>query len=336
MSPKLKSSITGTGGCGSSKGHVNNVHNKLNINEEYMEAFRTKSYMEICSNVQGHLRRTSTTKEEIFSSPLPSYTHLCDHLQEPQQEILSDMIKNCSGHCLRRCLVDYFDCSLEACKICGFLLQNVDQTRTLYSKIQKIIHLSNSSDQCGLISHELASFAKLANPLSSWTPVQFHQIHDRYELVLYQLTLTRKKIQRREKLIRLCKKAAGIAVTLALVTVSFGFLKWKMKSVNTSVLARGGAQLDAAAKGIYILNRDFDTVNRLVMRLYDEIEHGKDIAKMCVSNQNKQLLMEVVREFKINESCFVEKLRVLEEHIYLCFLTIKRARRLVLQEIMMP
>ncbi|XP_042494958.1 UPF0496 protein At1g20180-like [Macadamia integrifolia] len=363
------------GRCGSSKEHVSNVHRKLNVNEEYKEAFRTKSYVEICGEVQDQMRRTSITEDETFSSPspFPSYKQLFDQLLEPPQEVLTTMIESCSAsHHLRCLLVDYFECSLEACKICGFLLQSIDQTRSHYCKIHRIINLSKglvmnsisdyTDDPCELIFRELASFADLANPLSGSTPVQFNLIHKRYELVLYKLTRTHKKLERRAKLIRLCKKALGISLVItcttlavvtlilaahslvgiaaspALFTASLGLLKRGIKStrmkLSPSALSRVGAQLDAAAKGIYILNKDFDTVSRLVIRLQDEVEHIKDIAKMCLRNQSKQLLTEVVKEFKTNESCFLEKVGELEEHLYLCFLTIKKARRLVLQEIM--
>uniref|UniRef100_A0A175YNX8 Uncharacterized protein n=1 Tax=Daucus carota subsp. sativus TaxID=79200 RepID=A0A175YNX8_DAUCS len=75
-------------------------------------------------------------------------------------------------------------------------------------------------------------------------------------------------------------------------------------------------------------------MSRLVMRLYDEIEHSKAMADMCVRNKKTGVLKEVVREFWIGETCLNEQLKELEEHINLCFLTINRSRRLVLQEVM--
>ncbi|KAF8410390.1 hypothetical protein HHK36_002918 [Tetracentron sinense] len=362
MWPKLKSSLTRTGGSRRELG--NNVRNKLNLNEEYMEAFRTKSFTEIWSRVQGQLR--SKSNERLSSlSPFPSYIHLYDYLLEPRQEILVEMIKSSNLHQL---LIDYFQGSLEAFRTCGFLLQTIDQTRDNYCIIQRVIKLTRmvpncgnyTDDQCRIISGELASFAKLDNPLSNSSPLQFRLLHDRYGLMLDQLTLKRTRVERRAKMVRLCKKTAGLSLVITcgtivvamlvlavhttvgivaapgLVACSLAFFKKRIKSargkLKTSTLTRYSAQLDAAAKGVYILNRDFDTMSRLVMRLYDEIEHIKIIARMCARSKKKQMLKEVVREFQNHECCFLEQLGELEEHIYLCFLTINRARRLVIQE----
>jgi hypothetical protein len=54
---------------------------------------------------------------------------------------------------------------------------------------------------------------------------------------------------------------------------------------------------------------------------------------VCVKNGKREILKEVVREFHANESSFLEQIEELEEHIYLCFLTINRSSRLVFQEI---
>ncbi|KAF8377788.1 hypothetical protein HHK36_031173 [Tetracentron sinense] len=349
--PKLKSPLTRTGG--SRREHVNNVRNKPNVNEEYMEAFRTKSYTEMWSKVQ------------VFERPSPSYIHLSDYLLEPRQEILVEIIKNSDFHHL---LIDYFEASSEASKICGFLLQSIDQTRANYCIIQRVLNLSRrvpnyenyTDDQCQIIFRELASFAKLDNPLSRSSPVQFLLIHDKYGLMLDQFIFTRKKMVKRAKVIDLCKKSAGLSLIIAcsaiaiatlvltvhtgigivaaagIFTCSLAFFKQRMKSargkLKTRKLSRHIAQLDAAAKGVYILDRDFDMISRLVMRLDDEMEHRKSIARMCVRKKKRQILKEVVREFQTHECCFLEQLGELEKHIYLCFLNINRARSLVIQE----
>lgn len=69
-------------------------------------------------------------------------------------------------------------------------------------------------------------------------------------------------------------------------------------------------------------------------RLFDEVEHRKALADMCVRNKKPELLKEVVKEFHTHDLCYLEQLEELEQHIYLCFHTINRSRKLVMDEIM--
>ncbi|RZC66761.1 hypothetical protein C5167_010451 [Papaver somniferum] len=371
-------------GGSSKEQNVNNVNivSKLNVKDEYMEALRTKSYIDIWSKVQGQLRKTSTpltTNNDVVVdvidriatsiSRIPSYTHISDYLLEPQQEVLLELIQKSNLHQL---LIDYFEASLEACRICGSILKCIDQARANYCKIQRVIKLSkrvpsdlpggiSNEDKVRIIFGELASFAKLDNPLSNSSKLKFSIIHDRYGSMLNLLTVKRKKVARRVKVISLSKKAWGVSVVmlcsgLAIATIilavhslvgfvavpglmcmQLGYLKKKLRSAKNGLkrnkLNQFHNQLDAAAKGVYTLNSDFDTISRLVMRLHDEIEHGKSIAQWCVKTQKKQMLKEVIKEFQTQENCFLEKLGELEEHVYLCVLTINRARRLVIKEI---
>ncbi|XP_058090814.1 UPF0496 protein At1g20180 [Magnolia sinica] len=368
MWPKLKSSFTKGGFWKFSRGkfpreHLTNVGNKLNVNEEYMEAFRTKSYTEIWSKVQGQLRRTN--EERLSLSPIPSYLHHPEYLLEPRQETLIAVINGCNLHSLIR---DYFEGSLEACKICGFLLQCVDQTRTNHCIIQRVLRATKrvardyTKEQCTYISAQLATFASLENPLSGSSQLQFHQIHDLYSSMLRRLTSKHKKIMRRAKFVRFCKKASCVSLTVAcgaltivmlvvaahtlfgllatpiIMCSSTPFLRRRIRTRRPTryrSLKRLGMQLDAAAKGAYILDRDFDTMSRLATRLHDEIEHSKAVIGIFLRNGNGHLLEEVVNELRSNENNFLEQLGELEEHVYLCFLTINRARRLVFQEIVM-
>ncbi|KAK9271393.1 hypothetical protein L1049_026983 [Liquidambar formosana] len=318
------------------------------------------------SKVQGQLRITSFDKLSPSSSR-SLYMHLSEYLIEPRQDALADMIESINIHHL---LISYFEASFEASNVCGLLLRSIHQTRANYKIIKRVIkqtkrvhdHTEFTDDQCRPIFGELAKFALLNNPLSAITPVQFHDIHDGYKALLRQLTSKQKKIRRKAKFRRLCKKVAafslvmscgaltiallvcaihsvvGIVAAPGLVACSLGLFKKRIKMtrrwLGTSLLERLGAQLDFAAKGVYILINDFDTMGRLVGRLHDEVEHSKAIASMCVRNGKGKVLKEVVKEFHVHEACFMEQLEELEDHVYLCFLTINRSRRLVIQEIM--
>ena len=162
---------------------------------------------------------------------------------------------------------------------------------------------------------------------------------------------------------RLCKKFAGFGLVVTCTAVAAALMVLAIHSMVGIVIAPGlmvcwvaavknryalsgrrriggscslerlGAQLDAAAKGIYYLVKDFDTMSRLVNRLYVEVEHSKSIVDICVRNGGSEMLMEVVKEFHVHDSFFLEQLEELEDHIYLCLLSIKRSRMHVVQEI---
>ncbi|CAL5383420.1 unnamed protein product [Camellia sinensis] len=356
---KFKSPFTRTGRRENKR--ADSLANKLSVNEEYMEAHRTKSYVDMLTKVQGQMGRKSLDRLASSSSSNPLRVHLSEYLLEPRQETLTNMIEGSNLHHL---LIDYFEASFEACNTCELLLRSVHQARANYQIIKRVIKLTKRTSDCTqshAIFEELTLFASLKNPLLIISPTRYRDIHNSYGILLHKLTKKLGKVRRRAKFIRYCKKILGFGLVVSygallfallvltvhsmvgifaapgLVVCSLGLVKKSKlvtRGLKMSLLERLGAQLEVAAKGVFILINDFDTMSRLVMRLQDEIEHNKAIADMCVTNGNSEVLMEVVREFRINQTCFLEQLEELEEHIYLCFLTINRSRTLVMHEIM--
>lgn len=384
MWKKHKSPSAETAGR-SRKDSGNSLSTKSNVNEEYLNAFRSNSYEEIWDIVQGKLgiissTSTTTTSTGCSSSSLssPFYLDLSELLLEPRQETLKSMIDNLNFH---RLLVEYFEASLRACNICELLLRSIEQTRSDYQKIKRVIKMSkrvlvndhdyhNNPDHhqehidqySRAIFRELAAIALLKNPLSVISPLQYRDLRDGYMVLLRKLTTKGKKIKRREKLKRLCKKVGGAGLVVTHIALSIALLVFAFHSVFGIVAAPlvgcsavylsnrkkkratdspapqlpGGGlgeQLDVAAKGMFILINDFDTTCQMVRRLHDEVEHRKSVAEICVRNRKFELLREVVKEFRDEDSSFMEQLEELEGHIYLCLLTMNRSRRLVIQEI---
>jgi methyl-accepting chemotaxis protein len=129
---------------------------------------------------------------------------------------------------------------------------------------------------------------------------------------------------------------AAHAIVLLVATPGLIAASFELASVRS--LARVTAQLDAAAKGTYILNRDMDTISRLVARLNDELEHMRAMLKFWVERKEDRLQAsdEVARQLKKNDCSFSQQLDELEEHLYLCSMTVNRARNLVVKEMVDP
>lgn len=352
----------------SKKQCANNLNCKLNVNEEYMGVFRTKSYVEMWSKAQGELGETNLDKLSTSSSSpsFPLQTHLTECLLEPRQETLLQMMESLNFHHL---IINFFEASLEACNMCELLLRGIHQARANYQIIKRVLNTSKQfnnfvtdypDELYSEIYQELARFALCKNPLSIISPAQYRKVHDGNMVLLHRLTSKHKKIRRRAKFNRFCKKVGGYSLVISHSALVIGLLVISLHSIVGLLAAPGllgfllclfkkktktepqvrsrletlGAQLDIAAKGIFILINDFDTVSRLVRRLRDELDHHKAVSNMCVRSGNHEVLREVVQEFRMHESRFIDQLEELEEHLYLSFHTINRSRRLVLDEMM--
>lgn len=134
------------------------------------------------------------------------------------------------------------------------------------------------------------------------------------------LAAAHRKILRKARFIRVAKKIS--------IMITFKCIGKKIHRNE-----REEIQMDMAVKGAYIVERDFDTISRMVQRVHDEIEHGRNVVRMVLEERERQLVREVTREVVEGEEEFMEQLEELEEHVYLCMITINRSRRLVAQEI---
>ncbi|XVF37195.1 hypothetical protein REPUB_Repub19eG0125100 [Reevesia pubescens] len=339
---------------------LRDARKSLNVNEEYLSALRTKSYVEIFSKAQ-----LLAINEP--SSPSYSFHHKIFQLLEPCQDTIPSILESAILSKipeLKTLILNYFDISAEASKICGHLLTKINQIQYNYQFMQRALDSFDeyySPEKVRVIISELNSFTILKNPFSNPNKNDFKIIHDKYSSVLHHLKLKRKQVGRKIKLIKFVHKASGICLTAAcgLVVIiaiviaahtlaalfiapailSFPIKLFKKKKLisflpclKCGILRKVGDQLDVAAKGTYILNRDFDTMSRLVSRLHDEVEHNKAMIQICLERREDKFCLQVVKELKKSNVVFRKQVEELEEHVYLCLVTINRARALVIKE----
>lgn len=172
---------------------------------------------------------------------------------------------------------------------------------------------------------------------------RFRAVQDGCSALLKQLESRRDKTQ--SKIRRLKKLKFGSAVILVALTATLvvvvaahafvmlvaapGIMVGSLEVMSIEQLGRWSAQVDAAAKGTYILIRDLDTISRLVARLSNELERVDGLMKLWVHRGGSE---EVASQLNRNNQSFMEQLDELEEHLYLCFMTINRARNLVTKQ----
>ncbi|XP_012080742.2 UPF0496 protein At1g20180 [Jatropha curcas] len=350
----------------SDKKELRDVCQSLNVNEEYVSALRTQSYIDFFAKAQSLVNEPPSSSSPLSPFPSSCYKKFSEFLLEPDQETIPAILESTTIFSkipeLKTLILNYFEISAEASKICSHLLTNISQIQSHYQYIQRVIDTTiddfdYSPEKVKLIVSELNSFIFQRNPFSSPNKHEFKLIHEKYSLALNHLKLKRKKVARKIKLMTCIHKASGVCITAAccLIAISaivlaahtltalvmgpviFGFpLKSFKKSFgflrSGSYLMKGCQQLDVAAKGTYILNRDFDTMSRLVGRLHDEVEHNKEVIKFCLERREHKFFLQVVKELKKGDVGFRKQIEELEEHIYLCLLTINRARGLVIKE----
>ncbi|XP_027364698.1 UPF0496 protein At1g20180-like [Abrus precatorius] len=293
----------------------------INFHEEYHRALRTKSYVDFFNKVQ-----------LLANQPSINYNHnkLSKTLLEPCQETIPFIVDSTTLSKtpeLKNLMLSYFDISAEASQICSQLLKSINQVHSNYQFIQGALNIKDgdSLENFELIIFELNSFIHRNNPFLNLQNHDFKLVNDKHSSLLHHLKSTRKKVGRKIQLIKYLKKASKICVTAAcgiipiismiiathtltalimgpaILTIPFKHLKRKLQSYNfpgSGSLSKVYDQVDIAAKGTYILNRDFDTISRLVARLHDEIEHDRAMVQFCLDRKEERFSLQIVKELK--------------------------------------
>ncbi|KAI4384782.1 hypothetical protein MLD38_002886 [Melastoma candidum] len=327
----------------------------VDVREEYANAFRTESYNEFWARV---LSLTATVPSSSSSSTaatrLLSYRLFAELLLDPDQStVINALDLAILDPVHKSLLLDYFSETAGASFLCGSLLKDVDRIRTQYRSLKSHLQLT-PPEQLPSIPPRLREFlVSCESPFHSGSVSRIQSTQQSCSELLKRLESGRDKAKARiQSIKRMRNGSAVVAVALtvcvslsvviathglALLAAAPGLIPVSLRKVTSSTRrwTKVASQLDTAAKGMYTLTRDVDTISWMVARAGDEVEHAREVIHFWEERGKEggraggDVAVELARSKK---GCsLVEQLDELEEQLYLCFMTINRARKLVME-----
>lgn len=329
----------------------------VNLSHEYALAIHTHSYGELRSMLNSGNFSNKRGLVDISEDP-----QLLERVIQPGRESIPEALSLIAHSSLADLLGTYFEHSENTSRLCLFLYQSVRRARLIYKAIHNFLdnlHLepdsssySLSHSECKLAFNVFLEFNRCENPFLSPGEHAFDNMQKCFSQLRQQLDHDFRKSQSKINFKRRCSKGSAwcligttVGVIISAVTrASHALAALVACSMSPLILPSGTqkkemvhlAQLDAAARGAYVLHNDLDTTDRLVARLHTAIENDKLLIHLGLERGvDRHPIQEILKQFRRNRSNFIQQLGDLEEHLLLCLATSNRTRSLLLQEIHM-
>ncbi|OMO99279.1 hypothetical protein COLO4_13389 [Corchorus olitorius] len=324
----------------------------FNLSREYTLALQTHSYNEMRSIIEERIENvieSGDTSEVVLSQVL-----------HPNRDCVTQALSQTNPKAtLTRLVSSYFDFSENITNLCLSLYQCHSRARTLYSPLTELLQVfpydlnSINQSQCNWAFDVFLQFDSLDNPFPSPDSNKFNEMRRSFSQLQEQLDHRLLKSRSRVSLMQratngsaLCLVGTVVGVVVSAVVISTHALAAIVGLVATPLCPVYGpsdlkrkqlanmAQLDAAAKGTFIHNKDLDTIDRLVALLYIAVEGDKQLIRFGLERGREIYpIHEVVKHLRSNHDNFLQYLKELEDQICLCFNAVNKFRAKLLNEI---
>ncbi|KAL2487074.1 UPF0496 protein [Abeliophyllum distichum] len=330
----------------------------FNLTQEYKYAVETNSYGEIRSMI--HQDCSSDQFIDLEQADFSEESQLLEKVLRPSRECVQEALSHIRPNALTKLVDTYFKDSEHTSRLCLHLYRGVRRARLLYIPLHNLLDdlplgfnldsYSLSDSQCNWAFQVFLQFDNLDNPFLSSDSHNFDDMRQCFSQLRQQLDHRLKKSHSRVHLLRrtytgcaLCLIAAAVGVAISAVVIAThalitlvaipicpAFFPSNMSKKEKAHLD----QLNTASKGAYVLHHHLNTIDCLVAQLYSAIEDDKLHIRLALARgQDRHVIPEVLKQLRRNRSNLEQKLMGLEEHLFLCFAAINRARSLLLEEI---
>ncbi|CAN6968492.1 unnamed protein product [Brassica oleracea var. botrytis] len=307
----------------SSTNNASNPSPTFNLSRELAHAFQTPSYHDIRSLVH------------VVDPPahLPIQPDINDRTElllsqvlQPNNECVQEALSHAKPTTLTHLVSTYFQHSESATRLCLNLYQSVHSARHLYTPLFDLFHIlpgdSHAIDEslCNLAFDLFLKLDTFENPFSSPESHSFRETQLCFSQLKHKLDTRLRKSRSRVRLIH-----HATAGPLCSPYLPHSFKKKELTNIS---------QLNAAAKGTFVLNKDLDTIDRLVSRLHTGIEYDKLFIRLGLERgRDVYSVQEILKQLRKTHLNLTHQLKDLEDHICLWFTNVNKARSLLLQEI---
>ncbi|XP_013689869.1 UPF0496 protein At3g19330 [Brassica napus] len=303
--------------------NASNPSPTFNLSRELAHAFQTPSYHDIRSLVH------------VVDPPahLPIQPDINDRTElllsqvlQPNNECVQEALSHAKPTTLTHLVSTYFQHSESATRLCLNLYQSVHTARHLYTPLFDLFHIlpvdSHAIDEslCNLAFDLFLKLDTFENPFSSPESHSFRDTQLCFSQLKHKLDTRLRKSRSRVRLIH-----HATAGPLCSPYLPHSFKKKELTNIS---------QLNAAAKGTFVLNKDLDTIDRLVSRLHTGIEYDKLFIRLGLERgRDVYSVQEILKQLRKTHLNLTHQLKDLEDHICLWFTNVNKARSLLLQEI---